>query len=652
MENMSRRPLLLAIILCKHHPHVQEISRGWLKSYHEEVMLGARLHKLTVGQKALPEIFENVIVDYKGSQFKICSGSSKMCPLADFEQSKRDGIVLHCFLHLEPEEVRLQDESEHLEQQLVFHDNSHVVVVLEPRQTLRNRCCKLCRRRLPWPLPTRKAPAPCCGVSGHVLQWCPCTFVGVAMPVMPFPVVPGVHEGDMHGSWINKTERMSAVGTSNHPVIALLVWLQVEAQRDAKGRPRFLHFCFEEDAREIQASQVLKAQSSPRGQRKKKACFMCDTMSIHSLAQGFMTLKKHYLRRYRREPRGRLVAVLEAVIEGSTDRHYEFQGYPIGQFTGCKSGCRSTKDVSRDILVMWVLGGFDYKTMCADRQTPDGYRVHAGQRLINWAMLAEQKETRQIHARLKKGYEEVKVAQQLVDENRDKLLSTRHSKLRPTLTKDGEVGDFMRFSASAKHADDEPWRKLLISMGDLIPAANGLEIDSYLKVANVQEVEHALIEDFMGTMLDLPVPLQDQSASSTARPVLRAQVKAPLPVKQPHAPITPPSQIQEPQWEPMEGAPPRGSRDPIGVGLSNAHRKWLENMFHLVVQCIDSDGHCGCHAAASIHGMTTREIVQAMLDCLLEGCNAVVRRFPYTHLPLFLPSFFPLLTFVPLMPSP
>jgi hypothetical protein len=92
----------------------------------------------------------------------------------------------------------------------------------------------------------------------------------------------------------------------------------------------------------------------------------------------------------------------------------------------------------------------------------------------------------------------------------------------------------------------------------------------------------------------------------------------------------------------MEEAPPRGSRNPIGVGLSNAQRKWLENMFHLVVQYIDGDGYCGYHAAASIHGITTREIVQAMLDCVLEGCNAVVRRFPYTHLPLFLPSFFPL----------
>ena len=631
-------PLRLAIVLCKHHPHLKGDARGWLKPHHDKVLLDGRIRRLTKGQMALPDIFENVIVDWAGSQFKHCSGSSTMCPLTDFELSKRDGIVLHCFVHREPREVRLQDECAHLEQHLVYGDNSHVLVVLEPRQTLRSRCCKNCACGASSAL----TPSPHCGVPGHVLRWCPCAFVGVAMPVTPFPVVPGVFDGDVHPSWINKTERMSSVGRSNHPAVALLGWLQVEAQKDAKGRPRFLHFCFEEDAREIQASQLLKAQPSPCGKRKTHACFMCDTLSIYSLTQGFMTLKKHYLGRYKREPRGRLVAVLEAVIEGSTDRHYEFQGHPTGQFTRCKSGYRSTKSVSRDILEMWVLGGFDYKSMYADRATPDGFAVYAGYRLTIWAMLAEQKETRRIHARMVKDYKELQAAQHFVEDNRHKLQCTRHSKLSHVLTKDGEVGDFMRFSASVHYGADAPWRKLFISMDNLIPAESGLEIDNSLEAASVPEVEYKLIEDFMGTMLDLPVPLRDQSASYTARRALPAQVKASLPAMQPHAPTTPPSQIQEPLWEPMEEAPPRGSRNPIGVGLSNAQRKWLENMFHLVVQYIDGDGYCGYHAAASIHGMTTREIVQAMLDCVLEGCNAVVRRFPYTHLPLFLPSFFPL----------
>ena len=171
----------------------------------------------------------------------------------------------------------------------------------------------------------------------------------------------------------------------NHPVISFLYWLQEEAQKDVLGRDRLLHFCFEETAHEIIADGCIKAQPSPCNKRKASACFMCGTLSLCSLTQGFLTLIKHHLKRHNQEPKGRLFAFVESMPEGGQSRPSEFQDLPPnqslrgstsrtrhGQFVGCKAGFRSTMDVSTKSLDVWALGGFDFKTMFADRRTPTG----------------------------------------------------------------------------------------------------------------------------------------------------------------------------------------------------------------------------------------------------------------------------------------
>jgi hypothetical protein len=170
---------------------------------------------------------------------------------------------------------------------------------------------------------------PTCGVKGHVMAWCPCSFVAANGDDMGrwSPKAGWALDGD----WIDKTQSMSAVWQSNHPVISFLYWLQEEAQKDVLGRDRLLHFCFEETAHEIIAGGCMKAHPSPCNKRKASACFMCGTLSLCSLTQGFLTLIKHHLKRHNQEPKGRLFAFVESMPEGGQSRPSEFQDLPPDQ---------------------------------------------------------------------------------------------------------------------------------------------------------------------------------------------------------------------------------------------------------------------------------------------------------------------------------
>ena len=241
-----------------------------------------------------------------------------------------------------------------------------------------------------------------CGVEGHSLNWCPCSFLEMKPPSIRRPTHRRPMPGVVPGSWIDKTCLMGEIGSAALPLVSMLFWLQKEAQAESREEQRMLHFCFEADARDIHRTGALKAQASPipRG-RTAKACFKCGTSSLISMCDGFLTLRKHFITRYNRgkslpkhRTMGRLIAVLEKVAPVGAPR------LPFTNlFRPCKTGYRSEEDVGTEHLCFWILGGFDYTSMYAEPSHPDGTAVYLAQKLRVWARLAEMKCVREAYSR-------------------------------------------------------------------------------------------------------------------------------------------------------------------------------------------------------------------------------------------------------------
>ena len=244
-----------------------------------------------------------------------------------------------------------------------------------------------------------------CGQS-HSLRWCPC----ILAPVKPFRSLLATSKSSIPcESWVEKTDVLSGFLTGScHPVMMMLWWLRNEVQAGAHGQDRLVHLCFEQTAVAIQNSGVLLAQPSPYGNRSTAACFMGGTVSLLSLVDAFLTLMKHYRKKYSPaepgkpqkkyctgEGPGRLIAIIED--RQAADRDDLFMK-PGGLFKGCKTGNMSKTNVPIAKLAFWVLGGggkaggFDYASMFVHRVFEGGETMYAGQRLMVWAQLAEQLE--------------------------------------------------------------------------------------------------------------------------------------------------------------------------------------------------------------------------------------------------------------------
>ena len=219
-------------------------------------------------------------------------------------------------------------------------------------------------------------------------------------------------------------------------------------------------------------------------------------------------------------------------------------------------------------------------------------------------MLVEQKDTRKVQRTINETFAKlpktVKQAQAPLLADKVRVLNSRSSELCAR----GPEGNVMKFAAGVVRNHNQPFSKKIRDFHHMFLSKPMLtlghrEDDCLNNNGAAEEVEHQCIVKCMGRLLDRPVP---QVLSSAATPSMSPSV-----VSAPPAPSS-----SEPVWEPKLAASPTGSTHPCGVQLSLSNRKWLENVFNLVVQCIDRDGCCGHHAAASLHGMSTLALVKDM----------------------------------------
>ena len=320
---------------------------------------------------------------------------------------------------------------------------------------------------------------------------------------------------------------------SRHPVFTMLWWLRNAVQAGANGKDRLLHFCFEDTAVKIHNSGALRAQPSPCGNRIKSACFMGGTLSLLSLADAFLTLMKHFRKKYSpREPGkpkkkcctgkgpGKLIVIVEDRQAAHRDELFMKRG---GLFKGCKTGKMSTTDVPIAKLAFWVLGGggiaggFDYESMFVKRIFEDGKPMYAGQELMVWAQLAEHVEVNGNYSSLQKS---VKVFHAEFKEKAaiiERLSEKHYAFINPR-----EDGMF-RLTKSAVVRGDKEEHNLLRKLSAVLEDPRSIEI-SNLGADDDEGVEASswernTLNDILASMGDLlqdPHRMYDESKTTRA----------------------------------------------------------------------------------------------------------------------------------------